>query len=126
MDGIDVLCLSAMMDISDGLSSELHHISKQSELGVKIFEEKLPIAQETTAMALKFNTDPMTCALNGGEDYELLCTFSPEEYKKIPPNADLTLIGEMMDEDAGIKIITRVGNEHDLLAQGWSSMNLDS
>jgi thiamine-monophosphate kinase len=110
---------NAMMDISDGLSSELHHISKQSEVGIKIFEEKLPIAEETSVMALKFNIDPMVCALNGGEDYELLCVTSPEEYKKLPENNGLTVIGEVLEEGAGINIISRSGKSHKLLAQGW-------
>ena len=110
---------NAMMDISDGLSSELHHISKQSEVGVKIFEEKLPIVEETSIMALKFNIDPMVCALNGGEDYELLCVISDEEYKKLPEENGLTAIGEILDEDEGINIITRSGKSHELLAQGW-------
>ena len=110
---------NAMMDISDGLSSELHHISKQSEVGVKIFEEKLPIVEETSIMALKFNIDPMVCALNGGEDYELLCVIPDEEYKKLPEENGLTAIGEILDEDEGINIITRSGKSHELLAQGW-------
>ena len=117
---------SAMMDISDGLSSELHHISKQSEVGVKIFEDKLPIADETSVMALKFNIDPMVCVLNGGEDYELLCIIPPEEYKKLPEENGLTIIGEILEEGEGINIITRSGKSHEVLAQGWNSFNLDS
>ena len=116
----------AMMDISDGLSSELHHISKQSEVGIKIFEDKLPIADETSVMALKFNIDPMVCALNGGEDYELLCIMSPEEHKKLPEENGLTIIGEILEEGKGIDIITRSGKSHELLAQGWTPFNLDS
>ena len=116
----DFNCMpNAMMDISDGLSSELHHISKQSEVGVKIFEDKLPIVEETSIMALKFNIDPMVCALNGGEDYELLCVISSEEYKKLPEENGLTVIGEVLGEDEGINIITRSGKSHELLAQGW-------
>jgi len=114
--------VNAMIDISDGLSSELFHISQQSELGVLIHEEKLPISDEASQMALSFGLDPMVCALNGGEDYELLFTMSPEEFKKLPPTADVRDIGEITSEEEGRKIQTRTGKVHELLAQGWTHL----
>jgi thiamine-monophosphate kinase len=111
--------VNAMIDISDGLSSELFHISKQSEVGILIHEEKLPISNEASELALSFGLDPMVCALNGGEDYELLFTLHPDEYKKLPPTADVRAIGEITSEEEGKKIQTRLGKKHDLLAQGW-------
>lgn len=115
--------VNAMIDVSDGLSSDLFHICKQSELGVLIHEEKLPISDETNQMALNFGIDPMICALNGGEDYELLFTLSPDQFKKLPPTADVRAIGEMMAEEEGKKIQTRSGKVHELLAQGWNAFN---
>ena len=87
--------VNAMIDISDGLSSELFHISQQSELGVLIHEEKLPISDEASQMALSFGLDPMVCALNGGEDYELLFTIDQKDFDKVKDNPLLTIIGHI-------------------------------
>ncbi len=112
---------TAMMDISDGLSSELFHICTQSGCGCKIFEEKIPIDPEAFNTARELNMDPVTCALNGGEDYELLFTLKQEDYQKVEKHPDFTAIGHITDPDNGIKLITRSGNEYPLEAQGWQS-----
>ena len=111
---------TSMIDVSDGLSSELFHICKQSEVGVKIYEEHVPIAEETYNQALDFNIDPINCALNGGEDYELLFTLSPEDCEKLGNNMWFTEIGEIVAADQGKKIETKSKNIHDLTAQGWN------
>lgn len=112
---------SAMIDISDGLSSDMLHICNQSNVGCRIFEDKIPIAEETRALAFKMNTDPTTAALNGGEDYELLFTISQADYEKIKNSADITVIGHIVEKEKGTKLITRSNNEYDLLAQGWNA-----
>lgn len=111
---------TSMIDVSDGLSSELFHLAKNSEVGIKIYEENVPIAKETYDQALEFNIDPINCALNGGEDYELLFTLSPEDAAKITNIMMVTEIGEVMDESYGKKIVTKSKNEHELQAQGWN------
>lgn len=110
---------SAMIDISDGLASEAFHLCKESGLGVVIYEDKLPIATETYNTAVEFNMDPMTCALNGGEDYELLFTISQEDYEKLKSHADIATIGYMQEADKGRKFVTKNENVIDLKAQGW-------
>jgi thiamine-monophosphate kinase len=112
---------TAMMDISDGLSSEMLHICKQSELGCLIYEEKLPIAEETKKAAFKFELDPTACALSGGEDYELIFTVSPADYEKLVLNEQISVIGYMTEAEKGKKIITRGGNTFDITAQGWNA-----
>jgi len=114
---------TSMIDISDGLSSELHHICKQSGMGAKIFEDKLPLDPLVISTARELNLDPGICALNGGEDYELLFTISQDDFEKIKNNPDITPIGHITDDDYGIKLITKVGSEHDLIAQGWKVFN---
>lgn len=116
---------TSMMDISDGLSSEIMHLGKNSGLGCKLFEEKIPIDSQTFETARKLNLDPTTCALNGGEDYELLFTIKPDDFDKIKNDPDFTAIGHMYDADYGIKLITRSGSEHNLQAQGWKVFNKD-
>lgn len=110
---------TAMMDVSDGLSSELLHICKQSQLGCVLYEDKIPFHDETKEVAYQFNIDPTACALSGGEDYELLFTVSQSEYDKIVLSEQISVIGYMTEAEKGAKIITAKGNEHDLTAQGW-------
>jgi thiamine-monophosphate kinase len=112
---------SAMMDISDGLSSELLHICRASELGCVLYEEKIPIADETRNAAYKFELDPTACALSGGEDYELLFTIAQDDYDKLVLNEQVSVIGYMTEPEKGKKIITKGGNVYDITAQGWNA-----
>ncbi|RFS24004.1 thiamine-phosphate kinase [Chitinophaga silvatica] len=112
---------TAMMDISDGLSSDILHIAKQSNLGVILYEEKIPIAQESREAALKFGLDPTAAALSGGEDYELLFTMKQEDYDKIVLNEQISVVGYMTDISEGAHIITKGGNKFKLVAQGWNA-----
>lgn len=112
---------TAMIDISDGLSSDLMHICKNSATGCKIYEEKIPIAQDTFDRAVKFNIAPVTAALNGGEDYELLFTVDPDDYDKIKNNPSISVIGHLTKPVEGFKILTKSGQMLDLTAQGWDS-----
>ncbi|MBS1652789.1 MAG: thiamine-phosphate kinase [Bacteroidetes bacterium] len=114
---------SSMIDISDGLSSEILHICKQSNVGAQVYEEKLPIDQLTYNTALEFNIDPTTCALNGGEDYELLFTISMQEYEKIKSQALVTVIGHITSKESGCNLITKNGSLIELKAQGWNSFS---
>lgn len=113
---------TSMMDISDGLSSEVLHICEESGLGCKVYEEKLPIADATRRAALKFELDPTACALSGGEDYELLFTLPQADYEKLVLNEQLSVIGYMTDPEEGSKIITKGGNLHNITAQGWNAL----
>jgi thiamine-monophosphate kinase len=110
---------TAMIDISDGLSSEIMHICKQSGVGAYIEEENVPIHLETQQMAIKFNMDPITAALSGGEDYELLFTLDPKDVEKIRFRNEIAIIGEIVPAEDGIKLHTTGGNIHPLVAQGW-------
>ena len=112
---------TAMMDVSDGLSSEILHICKQSNLGAVIYEEKIPIAEDTRNAAFKFELDPTACALSGGEDYELLFTMSQKDYEKLLLNEQISVIGYMEEPEKGKKIITKGGNTFDITAQGWNA-----
>ena len=112
---------TAMMDISDGLSSEILHICKQSELGCILYEEKIPVAEETRKAAFKFELDPTACALSGGEDYELLFTISQADHEKLVLNEQVSIIGYMTEPEKGKKIITKGGNTFDITAQGWNA-----
>jgi thiamine-monophosphate kinase len=114
---------TSMMDISDGLSSEILHICKQSNLGCLLYEEKIPIADETRNAAYKFELDPTACALSGGEDYELLFTMSPDDYDKLVLNENISVIGYMTDPEEGSKILTKGGNKFDITAQGWNAFD---
>jgi thiamine-monophosphate kinase len=113
---------TSMIDISDGLSSELMHICTQSKLGCVLYEDKLPFADEMKNFAYKLQLDPTACALSGGEDYELLFTVSQADYEKVKLNPALSVIGYMTDEGEGKNIITRAGNKHALVAQGWNHL----
>lgn len=110
---------TAMIDISDGLASELFHICKQSNTGALLEESGIPIHPEAQLMALQFKLDPVTCALNGGEDYELLFTIDPKDTEKVRFLPDIYIAGEILDAAAGIKLSTKGGNLHDIQAQGW-------
>ena len=113
---------SSMMDISDGLSSELLHICKQSAVGCVLYEDKLPMADEMKEFAYKLLTDPTACALSGGEDYELLFTVPQAGYEKIKVNPSLSIIGYITEAAEGKQLITRGGNKHALVAQGWNHL----
>ena len=113
---------TSMMDISDGLSSELLHICKQSGVGCVLYEDKLPMADEMKEFAYKLLTDPTACALSGGEDYELLFTVAQADYEKIKLNPSVSIIGYMTEAAEGKNIITRGGNKHALVAQGWNHL----
>ena len=111
---------TAMMDVSDGLSSELRHICKQSGVGCRIFEKQLPIDYQTAVMAEEMNMNVTTCALNGGEDYELLFTVPIGDHEKIEQLKDVRLIGHITDQKFGHVLVSRDGQEFELKAQGWN------
>lgn len=113
---------TSMMDISDGLSSELMHICKQSQTGCRIYEERLPLDYQTAAMAEELNLNVSTCALNGGEDYELLFTVPLAQNDTISALEDIRVIGYITEPDKGCALITRDGGEHSLKAQGWNPL----
>ncbi|MGE7773529.1 MULTISPECIES: thiamine-phosphate kinase [Chitinophaga] len=112
---------TSMMDVSDGLSSEILHICKQSEVGCVLYEDKLPVHDEARQMAMQFGLDPTACALSGGEDYELLFTMKQEDYDKIVLNEEIAVIGYITGPEEGAHIITRGGNRHEITAQGWNA-----
>lgn len=113
---------TSMIDISDGLSSELLHICTQSHTGCRIFEKNLPIDYQTAAMAEELNLNVTTCALNGGEDYELLFTVPIGDHEKIQQLEGIRLIGHITKESLGCQIVTRDGQEFELKAQGWNPL----
>jgi thiamine-monophosphate kinase len=110
---------TAMIDISDGLASEILHICKASKVGCYLYDEKIPIDAKTSMTAIDFNLDPSTCALNGGEDYELLFTVKQEDFEKVNSNPNMTIIGHITDEKDGIYFIDKSGSAITLKAQGW-------
>jgi thiamine-monophosphate kinase len=111
---------TAMMDISDGLSSEMIHICKQSGVGCRLYEEHIPLDYQTAVMAEELNMNVYTCALNGGEDYELLFTVPIGDHDKIEQMEGVKLIGHITSPDLGYALIARDGNEFELKAQGWT------
>lgn len=113
---------TSMMDVSDGLSSEILHICRQSDLGCVLYEDKIPIADEMKTAAYKFEIDPTACALSGGEDYELLFTIPQADYDKLVLNEQISVIGYMTGPEEGAHIITKGGNRHAITAQGWNHM----
>ncbi len=113
---------TAMMDISDGLSSEILHICKESGLGCQLYEEKLPVSEEMKMAAFKFEIDPTACALSGGEDYELLFTIPQEDHDKLVLNEQISVIGYMTEAEKGATIITKGGGQHPITAQGWNHL----
>lgn len=110
---------TSMIDISDGLASEIMHICKNSGTGAVIYEKEVPIAIETQQMAIKFNIDPITAALSGGEDYELLFTIQPEDLDKVKLIYDVKIIGVIKDPEYGINLMSSGGKIHEITAQGW-------
>jgi thiamine-monophosphate kinase len=112
---------TSMIDVSDGLSSEILHICRQSKVGCILYEEKIPIEEETRQAAFKFNLDPTACALSGGEDYELLFTVSQDDYDKIKDNPAISIIGYITLEEEGANILTKGGGKHAITAQGWNA-----
>lgn len=113
---------TSMMDISDGLSSELLHICTQSKVGCRIYEEHIPIDYQTAVMAEEFNMNLTTCALNGGDDYELLFTVPISDHEKVSEMEGIKLIGHITKQELGCALITRDGQEFELKAQGWNSL----
>ncbi len=113
---------TSMIDISDGLSSEILHICKESSLGCVLYEEKIPIAEEMRKAAYKFEIDPTVCALSGGEDYELLFTIRQTDYDKLVLNEEISVVGHMTEPEKGTNIITKGGNTHAITAQGWKHL----
>lgn len=112
---------TAMIDISDGLSSELLHICKQSGTGCVLYEEKIPIHDDTRKMAAEFQVGTAACALSGGEDYELLFTVKQEDYEKVANNNNISIIGYITDKREGANLVTTAGNKHKLTAAGWNA-----
>lgn len=112
---------SSMIDVSDGLASEIKHICTASNKGCSIYEEKIPIDSMTYDTAREFSLDPTVCALNGGEDYELLFTIKQVDYEKVKDSPDITIIGHVTDLASGCQLITKSGNQHEIKAQGWNA-----
>lgn len=112
---------TSMIDISDGLSSEILHICKNSDVGCDLYETKIPLDPQVIATCEEFNIDNTTIALNGGEDYELLMTISQKDFPKIKANPNLTVIGYITEKNAGAHLVTRADQKIELQAQGWKS-----
>lgn len=112
---------TSMMDISDGLSSEILHICRESNMGAVIYEEKIPFSEEMRRAAFKFEIDPTACALSGGEDYELLFTIPQSDYEKILLSEQISIIGYITGAEEGVHIFTKGGNKHAITAQGWNA-----
>jgi thiamine-monophosphate kinase len=112
---------TSMIDISDGLSSEAIHLCVNSDKGCKIFEDKIPVAQETASMANEFGIEPAVCALNGGEDYELLFSIKASDYEKIKSNVSITAIGHFTNKAEGMNLVGKDGTKIPLDAQGWNA-----
>ncbi|NLI88488.1 MAG: thiamine-phosphate kinase, partial [Bacteroidales bacterium] len=113
---------TAMIDISDGLSSDLLHICKNSGVGCKIYADKIPIDSQTAQMAEEFGIEPLVAALNGGEDYELLFTIPLEEFQNVSKIDGITTIGHITAESSGANLISPAGDEIRLTAQGWNAL----
>lgn len=117
---------TSMIDISDGLSSEVIHLCKQSNVGVDLYETKIPLDPQVISTCEEFNIDSTTIALNGGEDYELLMTVSQEDYPKIKGNPNLTVIGYMTAKENGMHLVTRAEEKIPIIAKGWNALNNQS
>lgn len=113
---------TSMIDVSDGLSSEILHLCDQSGTGCNLYEEKIPMDEQTYDRAREFNLDPTLCALSGGEDYELLFTINPRDLNKIKNNPNITVIGHITEKNAGVNMIAKAGSVHPLTAQGWDAL----
>ncbi|OEY73690.1 thiamine-phosphate kinase [Salegentibacter salarius] len=114
---------TSMIDISDGLSSEIIHLCKNSQVGANLFEEKIPLDPAVISVCEEFDIDSTTIALSGGEDYELLFTISQDDFEKIKANPNLSIIGHMTEEKEGMHLITRANQKLPLIARGWNSMD---
>ena len=114
---------TSMIDISDGLSSEVIHICKQSKVGVDVYENKIPLDPQVISTCEEFNIDSTTVALNGGEDYELLMTISQDDFPKIKGNPNLTIIGYITEEERGMHLVTRAEEKIPIIAKGWNALN---
>jgi thiamine-monophosphate kinase len=114
---------TSMIDISDGLSSETIHLCKQSNIGVELYENKIPLDPQVISTCEEFNIDSTTIALNGGEDYELLMTISQQDYPKIKANPNFTVIGYMTEKERGMHLITRAETLIPLIAKGWNGLS---
>ncbi len=114
---------TSMIDISDGLSSDIMHICNKSKTGCVLYEDKFPFNDEAKEFAYKLQLDPTACALSGGEDYELLFTVSQADFEKIKINPSISIIGYITAETEGMHLLTRGGNKHPLVAQGWNHYN---
>ncbi|TAE83986.1 MAG: thiamine-phosphate kinase [Bacteroidetes bacterium] len=112
---------TSMIDVSDGLSSEVMHLCSQSGVGMNIFEDKIPLDPQTYDMARELDLDPTLTALSGGEDYELLFTIDQNDFEKIKNNPDVSIIGHVTEAAEGIHLISKSGNKHALKAQGWKA-----
>ncbi len=115
---------TSMIDVSDGLASEILHLCKSSNLGCSVYEEKIPIDPMTYDAARMFNLDPTVCALSGGEDYELLFTVKQSDFDNIKNNPDISIIGHMTQASEGPQLVSKSGNQHKITAQGWNAFNL--
>jgi thiamine-monophosphate kinase len=113
---------TAMIDISDGLSSEIIHLCKQSKVGCNLYEEKIPVDPQFINVCEEFNIDSTTVAINGGEDYELLFTIALDDFDKIKANPNFTVIGHLTQESEGIHLITRANTKIPLKARGWDAL----
>jgi len=113
---------TSMIDISDGLSSDMLHICRQSEVGCRIYQDKIPVDSSTAALGNEFMIDPMIAVMNGGEDYELLFTFPLDHHDRLAGNPDIRIIGHITDAKEGTYLVTRDGNVVELTAQGWNSL----
>jgi thiamine-monophosphate kinase len=121
LEELDIVPTS-MMDVSDGVASELHHLGKASGVGFEVYEEKLPLDQQTLDTALTFNLNPSIAALNGGEDYELLFTVDQKHYDKLKNHLDFSIIGHATESAGKYLLNTRAGNSFDIKAQGWNHL----
>ena len=117
----DEILPTAMIDISDGLSSEILHICKQSNTGCVLYEEKITVNEMARQFAYKLEIDPTACALSGGEDYELLFTIRQDDYNKIASNNHISVVGHITEKEAGMILVTKGGNRHNITAQGWNA-----
>ena len=116
---------TAMIDISDGLSSEILHLCKNSKIGCNLYEDKIPLDPQVISTCEEFKLDSTTIALSGGEDYELLFTIRTEDFPKIKANPNLTVIGHMTAEKEGAHLITRANTKIPLIARGWNALSED-
>ncbi len=113
---------TSMIDISDGLSSEIIHLCKNSKVGCNLYEDKIPLDPQVITTCEEFNLDSTTIALNGGEDYELLFTIKMEDFEKVKGNPNLSIIGHITKEEEGTHLITRANTKIPLIARGWNAL----